>query len=87
MDTAEDFMPVFVVIPGSKVATAAHPTEATMADYRPPTTLAEEADVLSRVGTMVRNQDGSWTILLIAIPPSGRLLARPPIAGETRRIK
>ncbi len=86
MEPTDEFMPIFVVIPGLKMITAAHPSEATKADYSPPS-IQDEADVLSRIGTMVRNKDGSWTISLIAVPPSGHLLARPPIAGETRQVK
>ena len=77
--------PIFLVIPPRqpKMITAAHPTEATKADYRPPTIQTDEQDILLRVGTMVPNKDGSWTISLFTLPLSGRLLARPAIAGET----
>jgi hypothetical protein len=75
-----DWMPVFTVIEATRIAHASHPSEA---PAKPPQ-VDEQDDFWQRVGTAFAMNDGGFTILLNAIPLSGRLVVRPPQAGEKR---
>lgn len=69
---------MFDVKPGLKTICAAHPTEAKNINYRRPGSPDTE-DTLTPIGTMVSNDDGSWTIRLSAPPSSGTLIAKPHV--------
>jgi hypothetical protein len=79
---SSDFMPIFMVVPGSKRLSAAHPTEPgkRLATLEPDT--RDRNDAYVRIGTMIRNADESWSIKLMAVPLAGPLIARPPRDGE-----
>ena len=72
------WMPVFSVIEARRVVYASHPAE-------PPSTppqVEEQDDFWQRVGTAFATKDGGFTILLNSVPLNGRLVVRPPKAGE-----
>ncbi len=71
-----DWMPVFVLIERRRGAQAAHP------DQKAPLPPAYAEDVVQRVGTARRDEDGAYIINLTALPVNGQLLMRPPRPDE-----
>ncbi|RAP78574.1 hypothetical protein [Paenibacillus montanisoli] len=69
-----DWMPAFVSLLGVQ---AAHP------DYKAPLPKAFADDVVQRVGTAWRQEDGSYIINLTAFPVSNQLLIRRPRPEES----
>jgi hypothetical protein len=70
--------------PASEVVCAAHPTQATMANYQPPFLrsgkeapgVPNDEGSLQRIGSAVVQSDGSIRITLISDPPSNTLIVR-----------
>jgi hypothetical protein len=74
-----DWMPVFLVKRASRTNYAAHP------DHKgalPTSPQIEGEDYLQRIGTAVKNHDGSLSVQLDALPVSGNLLIRSPRDGD-----
>jgi len=74
-------MPVFLIFPAKRHHYAAHP------DHKgaiAKSTEIEGTDFLQRIGTAVKQEDGSYIVELAALPVSGRLLIRQPTEREYR---
>ena len=79
MPKKQTWMPVFVVTPARLTMSAAHPSH----KYKLPKESAREGqDFEQRIGTALRQKDGSLAVQLTALPVDGRLLIRPPRDGE-----
>jgi hypothetical protein len=76
MNREPDWMPVFTIIERSRSMHAAHPDhkESLPQDYI--------EDVVQRIGTARREENGSYIIQLTSLPLNGQLLMRPPRSGE-----
>lgn len=68
---AAEAIPVFATIQHGGVRRAAHP------DCKGTLPSEGEEEILSRVGSAWRQQDGSYLIQLVAFPVNGQLLLRP----------
>jgi hypothetical protein len=66
-----EIIPVFAIVRRGSVQRAAHP------DYSEPLSSEGEEEILNRVGSAWRQQDGSYLIQLVAFPVNGQLLLRP----------
>lgn len=74
-----DWMPVFHVKKAMRTNHAAHP------DHRGAHARSTERhgeDFLARIGTAVKNDDGSFSVQLDALPLTGSLLIREPRDGD-----
>lgn len=79
MPKKQMWMPVFVVTRARVTMNAAHPS----VEYKLPKEPSREGqDFEQRIGTALRLKDGSLEVQLTAVPVDGRLLIRPPLAGE-----
>jgi hypothetical protein len=76
-----DWMPVFLVMPARRANYAEHPNNK---GERPARALKEGTDFLQRIGTAVKQDDGSYLIELAALPVSGRLLIKAPSKNDLR---
>lgn len=76
MTKETDWMPVFVLVERSRSVYAAHP------DHKESLPQGHVEDVVQRIGTARREEDGSYIIQLTALPLNGQLLMRPPRSGE-----
>ncbi len=77
----ETWMPVFIVTPASH-----HVTATVHRGREKPSASVEHVrrgkDHWQRIGTALVAEDGSLTVQLNAIPIAGKLVIRPPQAGE-----
>jgi hypothetical protein len=73
------WMPVFIVKHARQSYQAAHPDEKTPVQ---PSETTTGNDYLVRVGSATRQDDGSYTIHLWALPVDGTLFMRRPLPGE-----
>jgi hypothetical protein len=69
-------VPVFAITSLGGVRRAAHP------DCKAPLPSKGGEEILSRVGSAWRQQDGSYLIQLVAFPVNGQLLLRPSLEEE-----
>ena len=83
---SSEFMPIFMVVPGSAVAAATHPSEPGKRDPALKM-LTQRGESYIRVGTMYRAADESWLISIAAVPRAGQLIARAPAKGETPELR
>jgi hypothetical protein len=81
MPEQPDWMPVFIASQLRQTRYAIHPRD--QGTIEPPTRMSPEGD-LPRVGTAIRQGDGTYVIHLWAVPLTGALLMRPPRPGEQR---
>ena len=74
-----DWMPVFHVKRATRTNHAAHPHHKAA---HPGSPRVAGEDFLQRIGTAVKNEDGSLSVELDAVPLSGSLLLREPREGD-----
>jgi hypothetical protein len=77
------WMPVFIVVEAARTVHASVPPQATDPHQ---TVTVHGQDFWQRVGTAYPRPDGGFTIQLTAIPINGKLVVRPPKAGEHRDV-
>jgi len=75
------WMPVFVVRRSPRTHFAAHPGQKGPASGGPPQTPPVD-DQFVRVGTAIRQSDGSYLVQLWALPTDGTLLMKAPGPGD-----
>ena len=79
MPKNQNWMPVFVVVPAQVTMHAAHPKQRGKLPKGPQ---VDGADFEQRIGTAMRQSDGSYAVQLTAMPVNGKLLIRPPRRGD-----
>ncbi len=74
-----DWMPVFLVKHAKRIHYAAHPAHKAALPKSPE---IHGEDYLQRIGTAIKNEDGSLSVQLDALPLNGNLLITPPRNGD-----
>jgi hypothetical protein len=74
-----DWMPVFLVKNARRIHYAAHPDHKAALPRSPE---IQGEDFLQRIGTAIKNEDGSLSVQLDALPVTGSLLITPPRTGD-----
>jgi hypothetical protein len=75
----QNWMPVFVVVPAAITMHAAHPKHRGKIPKGPQ---VDGSDFEQRIGTAMRQKDGSYSVQLTAMPMNGKLLIRPARRGD-----
>ena len=75
----QNWMPVFVVV---SAQVTMHAADRHHKGRVPKGPQVEGADFQQRIGTALRQKDGSYSIQLTALPVDGKLVIRRPRAGE-----